>query len=249
MPHTPKGPAELQARQAIYHALDQLEGWLTDGHHRPGPEPDFQPLQSAKDRPEASQDRQPDQTLPGQDSLERLSQELYRCMACRLAASRRQVVVGRGSLHPRLLVIGEAPSAEDDASGQAFDGESGQLLRRMLAAIDIRMDEDCYLTQVVKCRPSMDRDPAPDEQSSCQPFLRRQLALLKPKAVLCLGRIPSQLLLGSRDGLQKLRGRVYDLEGRPCVVSHSLPNLLRDPAMKRPAWEDLKLLQAILHDV
>ncbi|HAP43024.1 MAG: hypothetical protein A2087_11495 [Spirochaetes bacterium GWD1_61_31] len=188
------------------------------------------------------------QPLPANDSLETINQEVSRCLKCRLAGSRSRTVPGQGVARPLVLVLGEAPDDADDASGQVFSGEAGLLLDRMLAAIDLSRQQNCYLTQLVKCHPPLGREPAPDEQRACLWYLRRQLALLRPQAILALGRSPAQWLLGCKDGLQKLRGRIYDRDGLPCVVSHGVGNLLRDPELKRPVWEDLKLLKQILAD-
>lgn len=249
---------KTDGRPGLYSALSLLHNWLQDGHYQPEAAPDFEPLPAAEPAgPETDRSaaalaggssglRSAAQRLPGNDSLEQVHQEIQRCLKCRLAGSRNRTVPGQGAARPLVLVIGEAPDAEDNNSGQAFSGAAGVLLDRMLAAIQLSRSSNCYLLHVVKCYPPAGRDPAPDEQTCCAEYLKRQIALLQPQAILALGRIPAQLLLSTKEGLQKLRGRVYDLDGRPCIISHSIANLLRDESLKRPAWEDLKLLRQVL---
>jgi DNA polymerase len=144
------------------------------------------------------------------------------------------------------MVIGEGPGSEEDKSGMPFVGPAGQLLDKMLMAIGLSRETNCFIGNIVKCRPPMNRDPAPDEQSSCMPYLDRQIEILKPKAFLAVGRIPAQALLGVKDGIGKLRGRRYEYKGIPLVATYHPSALLRDENYKRPAWEDLKLLRSIL---
>jgi DNA polymerase len=182
------------------------------------------------------------------DSLERVEREIRRCAACRLAASRTRVVCGQGVADPALLVVGEGPGAEEDAQGLPFVGPAGRLLDKMLEAIGMSRATNCYIANVVKCRPPMNRDPAPDEQAACLPFLERQAALLAPRAVLAAGRVAARALLGTKDGVSKLRGRDFLWRGVPLVVTYHPSALLRDPDLKRPAWEDLKRLRDLLGD-
>jgi DNA polymerase len=144
------------------------------------------------------------------------------------------------------MVIGEGPGAEEDRTGLPFVGPAGQLLDKMLGAIGLSREENCFIGNIVKCRPPMNRDPAPDEQAACLPFLDRQLALLRPRAILAVGRIPAQSLLGVKDGIGRLRGRAFEFRGVPLVATYHPSALLRDDGLKRPAWEDLKLLRSIL---
>lgn len=180
------------------------------------------------------------------DSLAAVAQEAARCRKCRLASGRARAVPGEGATRPLVLVVGEGPGAEEDASGRPFVGPAGQLLDRMLAAIGLSRAENCYIANVVKCRPPMNRDPAPDEQAACIGYLERQIALLRPKAILAAGRVPAQALLGSKEGVGKLRGRLWDYKGLPLVASYHPSALLRNEELKRPAWEDLKLLKSLL---
>ncbi len=185
--------------------------------------------------------------LPG-DSLERIASEIARCAACRLASTRRNTVPGQGVPTPVVLVVGEAPGEEEDASGLPFVGPAGRLLDKMLQAIGLSRATNCHIANVVKCRPPMNRDPAPDEEAACRGYLDRQIALLGPRVILCVGRVATQSLVGSKDGISRLRGRELSYAGIPVVATFHPSALLRDEALKRPAWEDLKRLRGILTD-
>jgi DNA polymerase len=141
------------------------------------------------------------------------------------------------------MVVGEGPGADEDASGLPFVGPAGKLLDKMLSSIGLSRETNCFIANVVKCRPPQNRDPAADEQAACLGFLRRQIALLRPRAILCVGRIASGALLGTADGVGKLRGKWFDFEGLPLLVTYHPSALLRDDSYKRPAWEDLKLFR------
>jgi uracil-DNA glycosylase family 4 len=260
-------PDSETGRVALYRVLSLLEDWQQDGFHQPGELPHFASLGDASPG-DASPSKRQQQTatasaspppgqaasqapaqmakLPINDSLEAINHEISRCLKCRLASSRNHTVPGQGTSHPVVLIIGEAPDIDDNAQGLPFSGPGGALLDKMLAAIRLQRTQHCYLTQVVKCFPPNGRDPGPDEQRCCAWYLERQIAVLQPQAILALGRIPAQLLLNSRESLAKLRGHIYDVGGRPCIISHSISNLLKDESLKRPAWEDLKLLLQIL---
>lgn len=233
-------------RIKLYETLSLLEDWFRDGFHCSGELPDFAELPASRQSEPAQPQKAQEPATPQGDSLEAIHHEVTRCLKCRLAGSRSRTVPGAGTRKPLVLIIGEAPDQEDNQAGLPFSGPGGVLLDKMLAAIRLQRDQHCYLTHVVKCYPPNGRDPAPDEQRCCAWYLERQIKVLQPRAILALGRIPAQLLLDSRDSLQRLRGRLYDVHGIPCVVSHSINNLLKDESLKRPAWEDLKLLLQLL---
>lgn len=257
---------ELAARRALYAELDAIEDALLGGYRRGAQPPEFS-LQ-APAAPAASPASDAETTAaqggregmasrgsgspalpdgpPKGDSLAAVAQEAARCRKCRLASGRARAVPGEGAARPLVLVVGEGPGAEEDASGRPFVGPAGQLLDRMLAAIGLSRAENCYIANVVKCRPPMNRDPAPDEQAACIGYLERQIALLRPKAILAAGRVPAQALLGTKEGVGKLRGRAWDYKGLPLVASYHPSALLRNEELKRPAWEDLKLLKSLL---
>jgi DNA polymerase len=177
------------------------------------------------------------------DSLDRIAADVASCAACGLAQGRQRAVPGEGVEAPLVLVIGEGPGADEDREGRPFVGAAGQLLDRMLAAIKLSRGGNCFIANTVKCRPPRNRDPLPEETSACASFLTRQIKLLKPRAILCVGRIAVQTLLGTAEGIGRLRGRFFDYQGIPLLPTYHPSALLRDETLKKPAWEDLKLLR------
>lgn len=164
------------------------------------------------------------------------------CAACDLLCkTRTQTVFGVGNTQAQWLVVGEAPGAEEDRQGEPFVGRAGQLLNAMLLAIGLPR-ENVFIANVLKCRPPGNRDPRPEEVSNCLPFLSRQIALLEPKIMLAVGRIAAQNLLATDAPLARLRGKLHRFgeAGTPLVVTYHPAYLLRTPADKRKAWEDLK---------
>ncbi|MGH8293382.1 MAG: uracil-DNA glycosylase [Gammaproteobacteria bacterium] len=161
------------------------------------------------------------------------------CTHCRLRAGCTQTVFGVGNRQAEWLVIGEAPGADEDRQGEPFVGRAGQLLNSMLAAIGLKR-EAVYIANVVKCRPPGNRNPAPDEAAACRPFLDRQIALIRPKLILAVGRVAAQNLLQTSAPIGGLRGCVHELHGIPVVVTYHPAYLLRSPGEKRKAWADLQ---------
>jgi DNA polymerase len=178
------------------------------------------------------------------DAFGALRTEALACTRCRLSDSRKTVVFGEGDSSADLLVVGEAPGVEEDRTGRPFVGPAGQLLDKMLAAIGFRREE-VYICNVLKCRPPSNRDPLGDEVASCRPYLRRQVELIKPKAICAFGRFAAQTLLTSEASLGRLRGGTHDFMGIPVVVTYHPAALLRNTQWKRPAWEDLQLLRRV----
>jgi DNA polymerase len=173
------------------------------------------------------------------------------CQACGLCKTRRQTVFGVGHLQAQLMIVGEAPGEQEDAQGEPFVGAAGQLLDRMLAALglgrgDATPDRQVFIANTLKCRPPRNRNPAPEELAACQPFLERQVALVQPRAILAMGRFAVQQLLGRDDPIGRLRGTVHRWRGVPLVVSYHPAYLLRQPADKAKAWDDLCLLAEVL---
>lgn len=169
------------------------------------------------------------------------------CTLCGLCASRIQTVFGTGDIRARLMVIGEAPGAEEDRQGEPFVGRAGQLLNSMLRAAGFERAQ-VYIANVLKCRPPNNRDPATDETDHCLPYLRRQIELIDPSVILCVGRIAAQRLLGRDEPLARLRGRIHRLDRTPVVVTYHPAYLLRSPTEKRKSWDDLKLALGVLAD-
>jgi DNA polymerase len=167
------------------------------------------------------------------------------CRLCGLCDTRTQTVFGVGDRSARLMVIGEAPGAEEDRQGEPFVGRAGVLLNSMLRAAGFERGE-VYIANVLKCRPPQNRDPSNEEAERCLPYLRRQIELVSPAAVLCVGRIAAQRLLGTELPLARLRGRVHRLGEVPVVVTYHPAYLLRSPGEKRKAWDDLKIALGVL---
>jgi len=173
-----------------------------------------------------------------------LRQEVSVCTRCELSRGRTQTVFGVGNTQAELLVIGEAPGADEDAQGEPFVGRAGQLLNSMLRAMG-HPRETVYIANVLKCRPPGNRDPKPEETSSCRPFLRRQLELLQPRLIVAVGRIAAQNLLETDTPVGRLRGHVHRFgeQGTPLIVTYHPAYLLRSPGEKRKAWIDLKFVR------
>jgi uracil-DNA glycosylase len=174
------------------------------------------------------------------------------CRACALCETRRQTVFGVGHPQAPWMVVGEAPGAEEDARGEPFVGRAGQLLDAMLHALQLTraagdppaavpIDRRVYIANTLKCRPPGNRNPQPDELARCEPFLVRQIELVRPRIILAMGRFAVQALLRSGEPIGKLRGRVHRYQGVPLVVTYHPAYLLRNPADKSKAWDDLCL--------
>jgi DNA polymerase len=182
-----------------------------------------------------------------EDEWERLAAEVRACTRCGLHGGRTQTVFGVGRRDAELLVIGEAPGADEDRQGEPFVGRAGQLLNAMLRAIGLPRSE-VYIANILKCRPPNNRDPQPAEASACTPYLARQIALVRPRAILAVGRIAAQWLLQSDAPIGRLRGRVfrYGDSGTPLIVTYHPAYLLRTPLAKATAWTDLVLVKDLL---
>jgi DNA polymerase len=174
-----------------------------------------------------------------------LRERVAACTACDLCKTRTQTVFGVGDTRAEWLVIGEAPGAEEDRQGEPFVGRAGQLLNAMLLAIGLPR-EQVFIANILKCRPPGNRDPRPEEVSRCLPYLSNQIALLKPKIILAVGRIAAQNLLATDAPLARLRGKLHRFGAAhtPLVITYHPAYLLRSPADKRKAWEDLKFARA-----
>jgi DNA polymerase len=168
------------------------------------------------------------------------------CTACKLCQARKQTVFGVGNTRAHWMIVGEAPGEQEDLQGEPFVGKSGQLLDNMLRSIqlgraDAAPDKQVYIANSVKCRPPGNRNPEPDELAQCEPFLIRQVELVRPKIILAMGRFAVQSLLRSHEPIGKLRGRVHRYQGVPLIVTYHPAYLLRNPEDKAKAWDDLCL--------
>ena len=175
-----------------------------------------------------------------------LREAVATCTRCPLSAARTQSVFGVGDENADWLVVGEAPGAEEDARGEPFVGQAGRLLDNMLKSIGLARGANVYIANVLKCRPPGNRNPEPAEVAACAPYLARQIALLRPRIILASGRFAVQFLLGGDASIASLRGTVHHYQGIPVIVTYHPAYLLRNPADKAKAWEDLCLARATL---
>lgn len=181
-------------------------------------------------------------TLPASDeTLEEIAAEAIECRLCRLCEERTQVVFGVGDPDADLMFIGEAPGRNEDLQGEPFVGRAGQLLDKIIRAMGLRRD-DVYITNANKCRPPNNRNPQADEIAACKPYLDRQLAVIRPRVIVLLGRVAVQSVLGRTDPLSKLRGRFVHHHGIPVMCTYHPAYLLRNPNAKRNVWEDMQVV-------
>ncbi len=181
------------------------------------------------------------------DSLEAIRTDIgpdcRRCKLCTLGRS--QIVFGVGNAKARLMFVGEAPGEEEDKRGEPFVGRAGQLLTKIIEAIGLTRDQ-VYIANVIKCRPPGNRNPDGDEVEQCEPFLFRQIDVIKPRVIVPLGKFAAQSLLKTMDPITRLRGRQYDYRGAALIPTFHPAYLLRNPSAKREVWEDMKKVRAIL---
>jgi DNA polymerase len=179
------------------------------------------------------------------DSLDAVARAVASCTRCPLYATATNPVPGQGNPNAGLMIVGEAPGATEDEKGLAFVGAAGQLLTKILAAVDLKR-EDVFICNVLKHRPPGNRNPMPDEVTACSPYLVRQFELIRPRAILALGTFAAQTLLQTKLAIGKLRSQVHRYHGVPLVVTYHPAALLRNPSWKRPTWEDVQLVRRIL---
>jgi uracil-DNA glycosylase family 4 len=211
------------------------------GQHEPQPAasqeptiPPRKPILTAADVPT---------TVPTTDrvaALRIIREDIGDCTRCALHKGRNKIVFADGSADARLMFIGEGPGADEDAQGLPFVGKAGQLLNNMIAAMGLKRDE-VYIANVVKCRPPGNRTPEPEEANTCVPFLFRQIDVIRPEVIVALGATASTYLLGQRQPLAALRGRVHSVRGSKLIVTYHPAFLLRDPRQKKEAWTDLQI--------
>lgn len=173
-------------------------------------------------------------------ALQQIVEDLGDCKRCVLHKGRHTIVFGQGSPDARLLFVGEGPGADEDEQGLPFVGRAGQLLNNMIAAMGLKREET-YICNVVKCRPPGNRTPEPDEANTCSPFLFRQIDVIRPQVMVALGATAATYLLGQRQPLAGLRGRVHAFRGSSLIVTYHPAYLLRDPRQKKEAWADLQI--------
>ena len=179
------------------------------------------------------------------DSLDEIAKKVHKCTRCPLYETATKGVPGEGNPKAKLVCVGEAPGAKEDETGRPFVGQAGQLLNKILAAIDLNR-EDVFICNVLKHRPPGNRNPRPEEVEACSPYLIRQLELIKPKVIVAFGTFAAQTLLNTKTPIGQLRGLMHKYHGIPLVVTYHPAALLRNPSWKRPTWEDVKLARRIL---
>ncbi len=182
-------------------------------------------------------------------TLDEINSKILRCTRCGLARTRNNVVPGMGVEHPEVLVIGEGPGHDEDMQGLPFVGKAGFLLDKMLAAIGLDRKTNCYIANIVKCRPPENRNPMPDEQAACYSFLEAQIHILKPKMILCMGKIAIEKITGQNISINAQHGEFFDYKGIPVMPTYHPSALLRNEELKRPAWEDLKKFKRRLDEI
>ncbi|MCX7816503.1 MAG: uracil-DNA glycosylase [Syntrophales bacterium] len=176
-----------------------------------------------------------------EETLEDIKVDLECCRRCQLHRYRKNIVFGEGNPKARLVFVGEAPGAEEDEQGRPFVGKAGQLLTKIIEAMKMKRDE-VYICNILKCRPPNNRDPLPDEISACEPFLIRQLEVIKPEVICALGSIAARTLLRTEVPITALRGRFHSYKGIDLMPTYHPAYLLRNPAAKRYVWEDMQLV-------
>ncbi len=198
------------------------------------------------DRNETEGKRDKGELIRRREQLEKIAREVNACRKCELAKTRIKPVPGEGVLDPLVMIIGEGPGGDEDRTGRPFVGRAGKYLDKWLNAIGLSREKNCFIGNIVKCRPPNNRDPKPEESNACLPYLLKQIEILQPKAILTVGRISSQILLGRTSGIGSLRGKVYYYMDIPLVPTYHPSGVLRNPSLRPYVWEDLKLLKSVI---
>ena len=178
------------------------------------------------------------------ETLPLIREDIGDCRRCKLAPTRTNIVFGSGNINAELVFVGEAPGSDEDEQGLPFVGRAGQLLTKIIDTVDPgRITRaDVYICNILKCRPPNNRNPEPDEVAACNPFLKRQLAVIRPKVVCCLGTFAAQNLLQSQMTISKLRGQFFDVDGMRVIATFHPAYLLRSPEKKRDVWHDMIMI-------
>jgi uracil-DNA glycosylase family 4 len=182
-----------------------------------------------------------------EDTLESLSRRVAGCTGCRLSETRQNLVFGEGNPEAGILFVGEGPGANEDRTGRPFVGRAGKLLDKILASIDLDR-ESAYIANVVKCRPPGNRTPSADEVEACYGILREQISIMDPGVIIALGASAARTLTGSRAGIGTMRGSFHSYGDIPLLVTYHPAALLRTESLKRPVWEDMKMLRRLLDE-
>ena len=190
----------------------------------------------------------PAEAWTGAATINELNSMIHTCKKCGLGQTRKKFVFGVGNPHADVVVVGEAPGADEDEKGEPFVGRAGQLLTKILEAVQFKREE-VFICNILKCRPPNNRDPQAEEVESCEPYLWKQLEIIKPKLILCAGRIAGQSLLKTNASLGQLREKMHDYRGIPLMVTYHPAALLRNPNWKRPCWEDVQKFRKLYEEM
>ena len=185
-----------------------------------------------------------DLTFPA--DLDSFHQQIHKCQNCQLGQSRTKFVFGVGDPNASLVLVGEAPGEQEDLKGEPFVGRAGQLLDKILAAIDRSREKDVYICNVLKCRPPQNRDPRSDEVEQCEPYLIHQINLIQPKLIVALGRVAGKTLLNVDNSLKSMRGILHNYHNTPLIVTYHPAALLRNPNWKPETWKDFKWIRSMI---
>ena len=233
--------------------LDDTIDFMRTGFNSRGPAGSPGPSSGAVDSGPEPQETSPPRAALSKDKtktlFEAVVREVLACTKCPLHKGRLNAVPGIGSIDADIVFIGEGPGEMEDIKGEPFVGRAGQLLTKMLAAIELTREE-VYITNIVKCRPPQNRAPLPEESSACFPYLEKQRELIDPKIICCLGGPSAQLILSTNQGISKLRGTVHRYRGIPVVPTYHPAAVLRFPdKYRRDVWNDLKMLRDFARDL
>jgi uracil-DNA glycosylase len=246
---SPELKRALADRIRYYNELGIYDFYRREGHGQIQIQPEQrEPLPKAKAAPIVSEELSEVRTKPESaiadpaQALRAIREDIGDCTRCRLhKQGRKQIVFGVGNPRAELMFIGEAPGADEDTQGEPFVGRAGQLLNNMIKAMGLRREE-IYIANIIKCRPPGNRTPERDECETCSPFLMRQIATIKPKAIVALGAVAAKTLLAVNAPMSELRGHWYDFRGTKLAVTYHPAFLLRDPRQKKEAWKDLQMV-------
>ncbi|MBN2859317.1 MAG: uracil-DNA glycosylase [Sphaerochaetaceae bacterium] len=238
MSRNKKMSVSSEALSALWQILDDVEQYLAPTSER---EREQVPLFSDAEALDADQGQ-----AIGQMDLASLASQVVSCTSCVLSEKRAHPVFGSGEPGAKLMVVGEGPGEMEDRTGKPFVGKAGEYLDAWLSAISLSRIHDIYITNVVKCRPPHNRDPEIQEVAACLPYLIRQIELIRPQMILCLGRYASQTILENQKPLRDLRGTVHRYHDIPTVVTYHPAAVLRNTGLRKEVWEDLKLVASYL---
>lgn len=182
------------------------------------------------------------------ESLDAMNEKICNCRKCALGNTRTKFVFGVGNPNADIVCVGEAPGADEDAQGFPFVGRAGQLLNKILASVELKREE-VYICNILKCRPPGNRNPLPEEIAQCEPYLKYQLNLIKPKLILALGKFAADTLLNLNQALNKMRGKIHYYNGIKTMVTFHPAALLRNPQWKRPTWEDMQQFKKLYDEL